>query len=469
MRSEHSPDQDELLIGLHHLLIDHFDDLPSFIPACLETGRQLLGLSTGIFSRITGSDYEVVDVLTPLEGVHRGDHFSLVDTYCNAVIQAGAPTAYHAVGEMADMQQHPVYIGLRLESYIGVPVYTTDGVFGTLNFSDLAPRSTPFGKREIRILEVMASMLGRLIEREQAQSLLFEREEMFEKGFRHAIVAKAIARPDGLIIDVNDAFCRLFGYPRDQLLGLTPADLTHPEDQHLTDQQYRELFSGTRDYFVAEKRYVTRQGTTIETQISVALVRNEEGAPGYIVFEGIDLTEKNRTVRELEQANQRLQLFARTDALTGLPNRRAFDEALERECARTQRTGETLSIIIIDLDYFKRINDRYGHGIGDEVLVKLADVLRSVVRRSDLAARLGGEEFVVLLPETTAAAGTRLAERLRLALHAVTWPGEPVTASFGVAEYDHESMSPKILLNLADEALYAAKAAGRDQVMKAEQ
>ncbi|RKR07658.1 PAS domain S-box-containing protein/diguanylate cyclase (GGDEF)-like protein [Kushneria sinocarnis] len=469
MHAEYSPEQNELLLGLHHLLIDHFDDLPSFIPACLETGRQLLGLSTGILSCITDDDYEVVDVLSPLEAIRRGDHFALRDTYCDAVIREGQPTAYHAVGQRADMQQHPVYVGLQLESYIGVPVYTAQGVFGTLNFSDLKARERPFGDYEIRILEVMASMLGRLIERERREHRLFEREQLFEKSFRHGIVPKAMARPDGVIIDVNDAFCRMFGYQREQVLGLRPSELTHPDDQHITEQAYRELFSGMRDYFVTEKRYVTLKGNVIETQIAVALVRNEYGDPGHIVFEGVDLTDKNRTMRALEAANARLHRFAQTDALTGLPNRRAFDEALERECARARRTGNALSIAIIDLDHFKRINDRYGHGAGDEVLVALAEVLRSGIRRSDMAARLGGEEFVVLLPETTAAAGAGLAERLREALHAASWPVDRVTASFGVAQYDAAAMTPKTLLARADEALYAAKAAGRDRVMRAGQ
>lgn len=468
MKSTDSTDdlaEQDWLFGLHGLLVDHFDDLTSFTRACIDTGRHMLSLSTGILSHIEGDDYEVVEVLSPIEALTPGDHFILADTYCNAVIQSGQPAAYHAVGEDAEMRNHPVYVGLRLESYIGVPVYVDEQVYGTLNFSDLRARPCPFGQREIRIVEAMAALLGRFIERERDTKKRLEREQMFEKSFRYAIVGKAIADTDARILDVNDALCRTFGYPREQMIGRTATDFTHPDDLHVTDTLYRELFAGERDHFSAEKRYISAQGDVIETEIGVVLLRDEIDTPRFILFQAIDVTDRNRSRTALEALNKQLAHQSRTDPLSGLANRRAFDETLKRKCAQARRNHKPLSLIMVDLDHFKRVNDEYGHPVGDEVLVQLAKLLQQGIREYDIAARFGGEEFAIVLPETAGIAARDLAERLRQTLHAETWPVPTVTASFGVAESAGDTCAPDALIQLADEALYRAKETGRNRVV----
>jgi diguanylate cyclase (GGDEF)-like protein len=157
---------------------------------------------------------------------------------------------------------------------------------------------------------------------------------------------------------------------------------------------------------------------------------------------------------------------ALVDGLTGLANRRACSEALQREAARAERLGTPLSVVLADLDEFKDVNDVHGHAIGDEVLRTFADVLRQTVRESDVAGRWGGEEFLLLLPGADESGAAQLAERLRAALSARRIAGAPrlrVTASFGVAEYAPE-FSPESLVGAADGALYRAKGAGKDRV-----
>jgi len=167
---------------------------------------------------------------------------------------------------------------------------------------------------------------------------------------------------------------------------------------------------------------------------------------------------------EIEEVSRR----ARTDALTGLANRRHFDEQLRRVIAETDRFGGSCSLVMIDLDHFKNVNDVSGHEAGDAVLKHVAETLRAGVRTVDLCARYGGEELALLLPQTPDSGAAELAERLRAAIESrgVSYGGARirVTASFGVATYPLPVAHADWLVAAADKALYQAKSAGRNCV-----
>ena len=175
---------------------------------------------------------------------------------------------------------------------------------------------------------------------------------------------------------------------------------------------------------------------------------------------------------ELQAANERLQSLARTDALTGLPNRRHFDEAKTTEMRRARRHGHSLSLLICDIDSFKDYNDHYGHAMGDSCLCAVAQALKSQLGRAgDMVARIGGEEFGVLLPATGGPAALMLAERLRAAVaacaieHLHSACAQVVTISIGLAVREAGATEEfDALFQRADQALYRAKAAGRNQV-----
>lgn len=156
---------------------------------------------------------------------------------------------------------------------------------------------------------------------------------------------------------------------------------------------------------------------------------------------------------------------ASTDPLTGLSNRRAFDEALDREVARQRRTLEPLSLLAVDVDHFKNINDTWGHAAGDDTLAALGELLPRLVRASDTVSRIGGEEFGVLLPDCPPGQARLRADALRAEVHAASraWP-HPVTVSVGVATLPDSADALDELVVAADTALYAAKESGRDQV-----
>jgi diguanylate cyclase (GGDEF)-like protein len=173
----------------------------------------------------------------------------------------------------------------------------------------------------------------------------------------------------------------------------------------------------------------------------------------------------------LNETLEKLRALAVTDALTGLYNRRYFWDALEREFIAARRKPSVLSVILIDLDHFKHVNDEWGHEAGDRVLEKASDLLRSHIRGSDIAVRYGGEEFAVLLPGTGAAVAEERAEELRREMQAleIDYNGARIriTLSAGLAESTAAAEDGRDLMKRADEALYTAKAAGRNRVVRA--
>jgi len=179
----------------------------------------------------------------------------------------------------------------------------------------------------------------------------------------------------------------------------------------------------------------------------------------------------NDMVRRLRESRQELERLSITDPLTGLANRRRLEGELEREVLRSDRMGHRFVALMLDVDHFKKFNDTYGHPAGDELLKRLASALQELVREVDLAARYGGEEFVVILAETPAAEGLRVAERIRARLAEEKFAPQSgaasvgVTVSIGLAEFPADGKTPETLIEAADQALYRAKSGGRNRVV----
>lgn len=195
---------------------------------------------------------------------------------------------------------------------------------------------------------------------------------------------------------------------------------------------------------------------------------SEVGALGYITDPtDLDLLlARTRTLLEFKAYLDVCEEAAFTDHLTGLANRRRFERQLEREVNRTLRLGHPFSLLMIDIDNFKQVNDTFGHDVGDEAIRRIGKVLREETRGIDLAARIGGEEFVVLLVETELGRGLEVAERLRLAIKNISVSsGTHITASFGVAECPSYAQTAVDILKAADGLLYQAKRNGRDRVV----
>ncbi len=206
-----------------------------------------------------------------------------------------------------------------------------------------------------------------------------------------------------------------------------------------------------------------------------ALLVGAIGALGGLLVIFITVFFTRRLLREISAARERIETMAATDELTGLFNRRQLLVRFDEEFSRAQRQGKPLSAIMIDIDLFKQVNDSFGHLVGDSILRTVAKVLRSTLRTYDICGRYGGEEFLVVLPETALSDAVQLAERVRTGVRqyfgAISNPDQPgtVTVSLGVASFGPDDESIELIIRRADEGLYRAKAAGRDRVATIEE
>jgi diguanylate cyclase (GGDEF)-like protein/PAS domain S-box-containing protein len=265
----------------------------------------------------------------------------------------------------------------------------------------------------------------------------------------------------GRIESWNPSVERLTGFGETDVVGHT-LSCFYARDEHVSHRS-PEHIALTRDegWHVEEFWCETRSGRRYWGQVLVAVLREEEGEiTGYSVV--------LRDVTERKVSSDNLARLLTTDHLTGVSSRAHFFEVAESEVARAERHGRALSVVMLDADYFKRINDTAGHQAGDEVLKRIAGVAKGLLRTSDTVARLGGEEFILMLPSTTAGEALVVAERLRVAVERArieTAVGQlKATISLGVATLSPANPTLQGLLAAADRALYEAKRAGRNCV-----
>ena len=305
-------------------------------------------------------------------------------------------------------------------------------------------------------------------------------EERFRVLFEQSSDAHLLCGAGG-IVDCNDATLSLLRcHDKTQMLSIHPA-LLSPEfqpDGRRSDEKGREMeaLAHERGCHRFEWTHRKMDGEEFPVEVTLTPVTLVDGPVTLAVLH--DLTERKRAEEqikdhavvlefqklELEKVNAELAALATTDGLTGLSNHRAFQERLAEEGGRAARYGTPLSLILLDVDRFKKFNDTYGHPAGDAVLKAVARVLREGARDTDLVARYGGEEFVLLLPLTGQEGAAALAERLRTAVEEQPWPLQAVTASFGVATLRLGEEVGTDLVVRADDALYQSKAAGRNRV-----
>jgi diguanylate cyclase (GGDEF)-like protein/PAS domain S-box-containing protein len=257
----------------------------------------------------------------------------------------------------------------------------------------------------------------------------------------------------------------------------------HTDDRELVRIAYRQAATAAAPLEV-EYRLRNRHGQ-YRWMLAKSVPRfADDGTLAGMVGGCVDVTEHRQACLELErlldasdqahvnlaEQTRRLHQLADTDPLTGLLNRRGFREHFERELARSARYGRALACIVLDIDFFKRINDTHGHAAGDATLVRIADIISRQCRPSDVVCRYGGEEFCVMLPETSELGAAVLAERMRVSLEdsLIVAAGQAlrVTSSFGVADRLGEADTVEDLVERADQALRAAKRLGRNQVVR---
>jgi diguanylate cyclase (GGDEF)-like protein/PAS domain S-box-containing protein len=213
----------------------------------------------------------------------------------------------------------------------------------------------------------------------------------FDEEFERAPMGTGLLDTDGRWLLVNRPLCDITGYTAEELIGTRLDGIVHPEDSGNDADQRGRLLAGEIPAYQTEKRYFDAAGETVSAILALSLVRDRGGEPLHFVAQLQDISERKR----LEDDVRRL---ADHDPLTGLRNRRLFEYDLKLQVARSQRYGESAGLMVIDLDSFKQLNERHGQQAGDETLKALARALTRRLRQTDLVARLGRDEFAVLLP-----------------------------------------------------------------------
>jgi diguanylate cyclase (GGDEF)-like protein/PAS domain S-box-containing protein len=287
-----------------------------------------------------------------------------------------------------------------------------------------------------------------------------EATQRFRSSFDSAPIGMAIVSLKGRLVDVNGALCEIVGHRRDVILGMTLQQLTLEADRDADAHLVRQVVEGNRRTSQRQMRFLHAEGHLVWVSVSLSFVAGTSGAPDYLIAQIEDVTERKQTLDQLQH-------LADHDPLTGLLNRRRLEAELAHQVALSQRYGHRACLVLLDLDDFKSTNDSLGHGVGDELLKNIAEILHSRVRNSDLVARLGGDEFALLLPQATREQARRVAEgiakAIRERIHITAGHELGTTASIGVATIEAGDLPDCVLLR-ADQALYEVKARGRDGV-----
>lgn len=313
------------------------------------------------------------------------------------------------------------------------------------------------------------SQIQDITARKRTREALRQSRYLFDSLLRNLPTAVVVHRPDSSIEFANPAATRLLGLSEEQLLGRSAVDpywrfvREDGSDMPLDEYPVMKVINDKRPL----TNYLTGLINFKDAPVGWMLVnafpiKSAAGALDRIIVSFIDITERKALQQALEEQ-------AQTDSLTGLFNRRYFDQVAARELAYARRTEAPLSLLVLDLDHFKHINDRYGHTVGDSVLIRFCDIIRQTVRETDIACRFGGEEFIILAPNTDLQQAVRLAERLRKNIQETriersSGPSVRWTASIGVSCLSPEDMSIESVITRADAELYRAKSGGRNCV-----
>lgn len=332
--------------------------------------------------------------------------------------------------------------------------------------------------------DMFKEVAGHLLSKAFSFSDIYEKEKQknirllneYKKAVDESnIVSKTT--PKGVITYVNRQFCKISGYSEDELLGQPHNIVRHPEMSKEAFRDMWETIKAKKTWKGVVKNLKKDGGTYIVDTTIVPIVDVDGDIIEYIGIRH-DITElevakeqlkllnfaMKKKVNELYDITQNLEQQASTDVLTGIFNRYKFDEMFDIEVKRAKLNKTPLSLILFDIDHFKDINDTFGHNIGDKALMEVTKVVTKSIKRADVFARWGGEEFAVLAIHTELGGAVSLAEKLRIEVESMHFePTTGITSSFGVAQFQ-DSDNMEDLLKRADDALYLAKKNGRNRV-----
>jgi len=466
----------------------------------LSLGADQFGLTIGTLARVRNERYQIVQALSPGDIIPIGAEFTTCDMYCSEALKIADAVSFEEAGA-TERRESAAYRDYCLEAYLGAPVRVNGVVWGTLCFAGYQPHPRSFTSGDQELLRLMAQWIGGEIARRQAEEVIRESKERFRIATGSISEGLIVLDDSGMVTLWNESAEQILEMTRTEVHGLRPVN---PEFAAVREDGTK-FPQGSYPLMASLRRGVPQQNVVMGLPrrsgpgglagemlwVSVnAKPLFQAGAekPHAVVATFADISERRRSADQiarqmvqiteyaavleqqkgqLEAANRQLETLALHDSLTGLGNRRAFEQRIVQEMNQAHRYGTPLSLLLLDVDSFKAYNDSFGHPAGDEILRRLAAIIRGQGRETDFFARYGGEEFIVVLPLTDAGGAMALAERLRAAVQNTEWPERPVTASIGASTLLAEMPGEEALVSAADQALYAAKSSGRNCVLHA--
>jgi len=281
----------------------------------------------------------------------------------------------------------------------------------------------------------------------------------------------------GTITYVSDAFCELSGYSKEELIGKTHSVIKHPDNPSSAFKKLWDVLTSGETYR-GEVKNMKKNGDDFWLNSLIRPEYNDKSEMiGYIAYRKNITHEKTlenmnmqlekmveKKTKELKYTNERLLKLSQTDTLTGIYNRKKLQESLALEIKKSYRYDQVFSIILVDIDHFKNVNDTYGHLTGDNVIKGICDLISNNIRDIDLFARWGGEEFVIMITNQNKNEAKQLAEKIRVQINTTKIDNLDITCSFGISQYE-QGDNDKMIFKKADEALYQAKETGRNKVI----
>ncbi len=376
-------------------------DFPSVMNTILASGLRLTpSADGGVIGLVHGNELEISEAIGTM-WPHRSLRLPIQGTLSAHCIRTGEPVRFgDARSDPRISSDH--FARFQARSGVIVPIPFADRSVGVLGFHSRLPDA--FSEFDVLSAQILVGPLAigySAASRKVVEDRLTTESRRFAATFEQAAVGIAHVAPDGQFLLINDRFCEIAGHPREALLTHGFQQITHPEDLEVDLHHVEDLLAGGKKTYSMEKRYIRDNGKTVWVNLTVSLVRDSVGQPEFFVAVIEDISDRKQA-----------EVDARHDPLTGLLNRRGMERRIDLGLCDRRGVELPLAVVYADLDGFKAINDEHGHAEGDRMLIAIAKELNQVLRTNDTLARIGGDEFVVLMPSTDAQAAEHAIARM---------------------------------------------------------
>jgi diguanylate cyclase (GGDEF)-like protein/PAS domain S-box-containing protein len=432
-------------------------DRQHWLDQAMELGARALGLELGMVSRVHGGVYFLLAHNAPGLLKH-GQTYSLEQTFCHLVVESSDVVAFSPC-QGSLYSEHPAAKIFGFQSYIGAPLWVHGELYGTVSFSSKVPLQSGFDHNDKIFIKLLTRWVGGVIERMNVERRLRESHGELEEQVELLGMAEKVARLGHWRLDMHlrtillsDEAHAFLGLPPKPEWGLGEFEaLIASEDRDAWREQLHACLTDGSQIGL-ELRMINADGYT--RWLSLRGTRLEQHQAHQLFGVMLDITDS-------KQAQETILFQASHDSLTGLINRVLLFDRLGQEIRRSQRSDGHFAVLFIDLDYFKVINDCYGHEAGDRVLVQVAKRLASALRKSDTVGRFGGDEFIAIISGVDHVAKIdELNKKILRKLEAPILFGKDelfISASIGVALYPNDATLPQDLIRKADNDMYLVK------------